>query len=126
MRKLLLLAALAAAAPLSANAATWIAVCNDGNHVQYNQVPGAAGQLYFSNAMTHGLQIAALTGTTSSATMVCGAVNANPPPGLTPPLSQLCIDKTTNTITMKWHNPTIPGGTAVDQGKFCTATIKIS
>ncbi len=47
MRSLLITAgALALIVPSLANAATWIASCNDGKDFQYNQMVGSHGDIY--------------------------------------------------------------------------------
>jgi hypothetical protein len=125
MRKFLLIVALAALTPAAANAATWVAICNDGQHVQYNHTLGGAGLLYLSNPMTNGLQIARLDQTSASRTMVCGAVTGNSPPVLMPPVSQVCINMMTKTINLMWHDPIHPATPAKDMGPFCKATITI-
>ena len=125
MRGIALIAALALAAPSIANATTWVAICNDGQHVQYNHTFGGPGLLYLSSTKTNGLQIARLDQTSASRTKVCGAVTGNSPPGLVPPLSEVCIDMTAKVITILWHDPIHPATPPQDMGPFCTATITV-
>jgi hypothetical protein len=123
MRRFLFAVAVAGLLPTAANAVTWVAVCNDGQHVQYNHTAGGPGLLYFSNAATHGLQIARLDQTVENRSMVCGAVTGNSPPGLVPPLSQVCINFVPKTISLAWHDPTHPNVPTQNLGVFCKATI---
>ncbi len=125
MRKFLLVAAFAALTPVAANAATWVAICNDGQHVQYNHTVGVKGLLYLTIPTTTSLQIATLDQTSASRTMVCGAVTGNSPPVLVPPLSQVCINLMTKTINLMWHDPIHPAAPVKDFGAFCKATITI-
>jgi hypothetical protein len=125
MRKLLFAAALAAAMPAAANAGTWVAVCNDGQHLQYNHTLGGPGLLYLSSGQIGGLQIARLEQSFASKTEVCGAVTGNSPPGLLPPLSQVCINFVNKTIELLWHDPVHPAAPVVVVGPFCKATITL-
>ncbi len=123
MRRLLLAAVAACLVPTVANATTWVAVCNDGQHVQYNHTAGGPGLLYFSIAPKGGIQMARLTETVSNKSRVCGAVTGNSAPGLMPPLTQLCINFVPKTISILWHDPIHPATPVVDMGVFCTATV---
>lgn len=125
MRSFILMVAFAALTPVAANAATWVAICNDGQHLQYNQTVGGAGFLYLSNPATHGLQIARLDQTVATREMVCGAVTGNSPSGLTPPLTQICINLAAKVIGMAWHDPAHPALPVKEMGAFCKATVTI-
>jgi len=123
MRKLLIMAAVAALAPVAANAATWVAICTDGKNVQYNQTVSGTGFLYLKT--TKGTyQTARLTQTFYNGTAICGAVDANSPPGVAP-ITQVCANRSTNIVYLKYQNPAIPGSPIQDAGTFCTATVAI-
>jgi hypothetical protein len=124
-RRIVLAAALAYLLPTAAQAVTYVAICNDGQHVQYNHTVGGPGLLYFSNSTTNGLQIARLDEVTASKSSVCGAVTGNSPAALSPPLSQLCIDLVKNTIYMLWHDPIHPALPVKNMGLFCKATVTV-
>jgi hypothetical protein len=125
MRMFLLASAFVALAPAAADATTWVAACNDGQHVQYNHTLGGPGLLYLNTGVPGGLQIAKLDQTVATRSEVCGAVTGNSPPGLMPPLSQLCINFVPKTITLVWHDPTHPATPAKVLGVFCKATISV-
>ena len=123
MRKFLLIAALAALTPTAANAATWVAVCNDGKNVQYNQTIGGMGFLYLKTPMGT-YQTARLSQTHASKGIVCGAVYSNTPPGAEP-VTQVCADIVRKVIYLKYQDPTKPGSSVVGAGTFCTATVTV-
>ncbi len=127
MRKLFLAAALAATASMAANAATWVAICNDGQHLQYNQTVGENGFLYLSTTggtiPGSGTQIAPLTQSFYNSIAICGAVPGNGTGAGGVPLSQVCANKSTGLIYIKWQSPV--AGTTMKDGNFCKATITI-
>jgi len=122
MRKFLLIAALAALTPAAANAATWVAICSDGKNVQYNQTIGGTGFLYLKTD-TGIYQTARLSQTFFNRTAVCGAVYGNAPAGAEP-ITQVCINKSSKTIYLKYQPPT-PGSSVVGAGTFCPATVTV-
>ena len=123
MRKFLLIAALAALTPAAANAATWVAVCNDGKTIQYNQTIGGTGFLYLKT--DKGIyQTARLVQTFYNGTAVCGAVHGNAPPGAEP-ITQVCANKSRNIIYLKYQDPTKPGSSIVEGGTFCAAKVTV-
>jgi hypothetical protein len=125
MRTVILATAFTALMTTSASAATWIAVCNDGQRLQYNQTVGGAGLLYLT-ATSGGVgttQMAVMTQTSITASKICGTVNGNSPIPGPIPLSQLCADRAAGIITIKWQSP-VPG-TTTKEGLFCKATVSI-
>lgn len=128
MTRFLLAATFALAIPSAANAVTWIAQCNDGKNVQYNQTIGGKGLLYMKGAggaVTSYIQMAHLDQTSATATEVCGTIvgNASPP---TPPFTFICINNSTKVISLKYQNPTVPGAPLQSAGTYCKATVTIS
>jgi hypothetical protein len=123
MRKWIAAAAVAALLPASANAATWIAICNDGKNIQYNQTVGGNGFLYMKT--DKGIyQVARLTQTFMNGIAICGAVVGNSPgPN---PITQVCANMDRKIIYLKYQNPTVPNPPIEDAGTFCTATVRIS
>lgn len=128
MRKLIFLSACAVLLATSANAATWIARCNDGQHLQYNQTVDGRGILYLWTTdgvfPGSGTQMAVLTQTSISATAICGTITGNPilPGGA--PLTQLCANKTKGTVTIKWQSPV--GPVVVKESLFCKANVTVN
>ena len=123
MRLLFTAALLALAAPQMASAATWIASCNDGQKVQYNQIVGSHGDLYFRTA-SGTYQVANTAQDSISADVICGNVTDNVPPG-GPPITQVCADKAKQVIFLKYKNPTSPGSPVVNAGIFCKANVSV-
>ena len=115
MRKLILLAALLASTAVAANATTWVATCNDGKNLQYVQTTGAAGYLYLKTAKDY-IQVARVAQTSATETVVCGAVKGNVDAGAAA-LSQICMDKSRQTITLKYQTQ--------DAAEFCAAAVTI-
>jgi len=123
MRKLIVAATIAAFLPAAANAATWIAICNDGKNIQYNQTVGGNGFLYMKT--DKGIyQVARLTQTFMNGIAICGAVVGNSTGAN--PITQVCANSDRKIIYLKYQNPTLPMPPIVDGGTFCTATVKIS
>lgn len=126
MRKLFLMTAIAVMTATAADAATWVAICNDGQHLQYNQTVGGSGFLYLStpggSIPGTGTQVAPLTQSFYNGTAICGAVpgNGTAPGGA--PMTQLCANKSTGIIYIKWQSPT---GGPIKDGTYCKATVKV-
>jgi hypothetical protein len=121
MRKIMLVAALAALTGTAANATTWVATCTDGKNVQYVQTVKGAGYLYLRTAKDY-FQAARLTQTSDSETVVCGTVVGNAEAGQ-PPVSELCIDKSRQEISLKYRKP---GASALeDVGVYCAAVVTL-
>ena len=125
MRKLLLLAAIAVAMPVAANATTWVAICNDGQHLQYNQTVGGPGFLYLHDnpAMNGGIQIARLTQSFYNGIAICGAVIGNGTGAGGVPLTQLCANKDRKIIYIKWQSP--QAGVPMKDFTFCQANVRV-
>ena len=123
MRSFLMAAALALTVPSVGHAQTWIAVCNDGKNLQYNQTVGGAGLLYMrTDAGTY--QVARMTQSFFNNIAICGAVNGNTPAGR-PPITQICANQSRGIIYMKYQNPTQANAPVEDAGTFCSATVTI-
>lgn len=123
MRKLALLAALMASTAVAANAATWVATCNDGKNLQYVQTIGGPGYLYLKTAKDY-FQTAQLKQTSATDLIVCGAVIGNVASGVTP-VAQICMNKSHQVITIKYRNPAAASGDAQDAGEFCAAAVTL-
>ena len=123
MRKLIFLAVLAASTSMAANATTWVATCSDGKNVQYVQTHNGAGYLYLKTAKDW-YQTARLSQTFANDTMVCGAVQGNVAAGAAP-LTQVCMNKLRQVITIKYRSPAAPAAEAQDAGEFCAAAVTL-
>ena len=125
MRKSILATAFALAAfvPAAADAATWIAVCNDGKNIQYNQTIGGNGFLYMkTDKGTY--QIARLTQTFLNGVAICGAVIGNSTGPF--PITQVCSNRDRKMIYLKYQNPTHANPPIEDAGQFCTADVRVN
>lgn len=122
MRKALIFAAFAASA-VASHATTWVATCNDGKNVQYVQTVNGAGYLYLKTAKDY-FQTAHLAQTSADDTVVCGAVQGNVAAGASP-MTQVCINKSHQAITLKYSHPGTAGATVQDAGVFCAATVTL-
>ncbi len=120
MQKIILALALSSLTSVTANATTWVATCNDGKALQYVQTVKGDGFLYLM-VNKEFYQAARLTQTVDGDTTICGAVLANVP-AATSPLTQVCINKSRQTISLKYQDPHAAGGTK-DVGEFCAASV---
>ena len=94
MRKFLLCLSFLAATATTAAAETWIAICTDGQNLQYNQTVGGNGFLYLK-----GTQVARLEQTFFNGTAICGTVPGNgtgSPATGSNPITQLCANRSRN------------------------------
>jgi hypothetical protein len=123
MRKAILFAALVASTAGAANATTWIATCSDGKNIQYVQTESGAGYLYLKVGKDF-YQTARLSQTFASDSVLCGAVQANALAGANP-ITQLCINKSRQMISLKYVSPGTPAGVTQDAGEFCAATVTL-
>jgi len=123
MRQLLLAAAATVATATIANAATWVAVCNDGKNIQYVQTVNGAGFLYLKTSK-EAFQTARMSQTSLNATTICGTAVGSPP-SAGDPITQICADKSRQEIYLKYKDPTRPGAAVEDAGVFCGATVTI-
>lgn len=121
MRKTILVAALAATTAVAADATTWVATCNDGKNIQYVQTVDGAGYLYLKTS-TDFYQTARLSQTFASDGVVCGTVQANAPAGADP-ITQVCINKSRQAISLRYIRPGTALDAAQDAGEFCSATV---
>lgn len=123
MHKVLLVTAFAASTAVSAHATTWVANCTDGKNVQYVQTIGGAGYLYLKTAKDY-FQTARLSQVSAGETVVCGAVQGNAAAGA-PPVTQICIDKSRQIISLKYRNPDVPNAAVQEVGEFCAAVVTL-
>ena len=121
MRKLILLAALAASTAAAANAASWVAVCKEGKGVQYIQTVGGLGFLYLKTDKEF-YQTARLSQVSFDGDTLCGAVHETT---ATEPVTQLCINKARQEISLKYADPTVKNGAVEEVGVFCPATVTV-
>jgi hypothetical protein len=121
MRMIIFVAALTASTAMAANAATWVASCNDGKNIQYVQTIKGAGYLYMKTQKDY-FQVARLSQTSATETALCGTVIGNVP-GNGAPVTEVCINKSRQLISLKYRNPGAPAADAQDAGEFCAATV---
>lgn len=120
MQKIVMALAVFAMTGVAANATTWVATCNDGKNLQYVQTLKGDGYLYLMvNKELY--QTARLSQTVEGEATICGAVQSNVQGG-TNPLTQVCINKSRQTISLKYQDPHAAGGVK-DVGDFCAATV---
>jgi len=114
----------------AAHSATWIASCNDGNNIQYNQTIGGNGLLYMKvrddNGRMHTWQVARMEQTFYNGTAVCGSVlqngRGNAASGANP-MTQVCANKSRKTIYVKYKHPR--ENRPFESGVFCKATVTV-
>jgi len=123
MRKLLLIAALAASTATVANAATWVATCTDGKNVQYVQTIDGVGFLYLKTSKDF-FQTARLAQSSFDGTTICGTVQGNAPVGAEA-VTQICASKSSQTVSLKYRNPSVKADTMHEAGTFCAANVTI-
>jgi hypothetical protein len=121
MHKLILAVALMSVTGVAANATTWVATCNDGKNLQYVQTIKGDGFLYLT-VNKEFYQTARLTQTVDGDSTICGAVLDNVPAGAKP-LTQVCINKSRQTISLKYQDPKATGGVVKEVGEFCSASV---
>ncbi|WP_455216701.1 hypothetical protein [Kaarinaea lacus] len=112
------------------NAATWIAICNDGQNLQYNQTLNGKGLLYLkvkdSSGKTHTWQIAKLDQTFYNGTAICGTVPGNGVGNAATgsnPVTQVCANKSRKTIYVKYKHPYEVR--PFESGVFCNANVTV-
>jgi len=110
MKHILLSAVMLCAVPAAASAETWIAICTDGQNLQYNQTVGGNGFLYLKgkNQPSGGLQIARLQQTFYNGTAICGTVPGNGTGSAATgghPITQLCANRSRNIIYILYKHP---------------------
>ena len=114
----------------AAHAATWIATCNDGKNIQYNQTLNGNGFLYMkvrdSSGRNHTWQIASLTQTFYNGTAICGTVTGNgrgsPSTGGNP-ITQVCANKSRKNIYVKYKHPY--ENRPFQSGVYCKANVTV-
>jgi len=119
MQKIILALALASLTTVAASATTWVATCTDGKALQYVQTIKGDGFLYLM-VNKEFYQTARLTQTVEGDTTICGAVLSNT--AAANPLTQVCINKSRQTISLKYQDPHAAGGLK-DVGEFCAASV---
>lgn len=127
MRMLALGAAVLAVSAQAAAAETWIAICNDGQGIQYNQTIDGGGFMYMNVDMDDGsrstYQIARLEQTFYNGTAVCGAVTGNGVGDDGTPITQLCANQSRNIIYVRYKHPY--EDRPMVSGVFCTANVMV-
>ena len=111
-------------------ATTWIAICNDGKNIQYNQTLNGSGLLYMKVKDSRGVyqtyQMARLKQTFYNGIAICGTVlkngTGNSATGRNP-ITQLCANKSRKTIYVKYKHPY--QNKRFESGVFCRADVKI-
>ena len=126
MRKILLIASIAALAPAAASAAdpaTWIAACYDGKDLQYNQTIGGKGFLYLQMASGayQGIKLVQLS---YDGSVICSASDDQPAPGKNHFL-KVCADKANNTISVKYTDPAGKEPSISDATPYCKAAVTV-
>lgn len=95
--------------PVAAAAETWVAVCNDGQNLQYNQTVDGNGFLYLKGSGGGGgFQIARLDQTFYNGTAICGTVPGNGTGSAETgghPITQLCANRSREIIYIKYKHP---------------------
>jgi len=109
-------------------AATWIAICNDGKNLQYNQTRNGSGFLYMkvkdSRGGYHTYQMAKLKQTFYNGIAICGTVLKNGTGNSVTggnPITQLCANKSRKTIYVKYKHPY--QNRPFESGVFCRAKV---
>ncbi|MBF0207447.1 MAG: hypothetical protein HQK53_11215 [Oligoflexia bacterium] len=109
-------------------APTWIAICNDGQNIQYNQTQNGTGFLYMKvkadNGQVSTYQMARLNQSFYNGIAICGSVVGNGNTNNGGPITELCINKDRKTVYVKYHHP-YEGG-EVKSGVFCSANVRIN
>ncbi len=112
-----------------AYAKTWIAICNDGKNIQYNQTVNANGFLYMktkdSNGRYHTYQIARLKQTFYNGIAICGTVLKNGTGITGNPITQVCANKSRRNIYIKYKHPYIRNR-PWESGVYCSATVSVN
>ncbi len=113
-----------------ATAATWIAVCNDGKNIQYNQTLDGNGFLYMKvtdqNGASHTYQIAKLEQSFYNKIAVCGSVLENGTGSAATgghPITQICANKDRKNIYVKYKHPY--EDKPFESGVYCAADVTI-
>ncbi len=111
-------------------AATWIAICNDGQNLQYNQTLNGKGLLYLkvkdSKGTSHTWQVAKLDQTFYNGTAICGTVLGNGVGNAATgrhPITQICANKSRKTIYVKYKHPYEVR--PFESGVFCKANVMV-
>ena len=111
----------------SAYSSTWIAVCNDGKNIQYNQTKDGTGFLYMkvkdARNRTHTYQIARLKQTFHNGVAICGTVLENGTGNTGTPITQVCANKSRKNIYVKYKHPY--EDRPIASGIFCKATVSV-
>lgn len=110
-----------------ASAKTWIAVCNDGKNIQYNQTENGNGFLYMkvkNGVKTHIYQVAKLNQTFNNGVAICGTVIENGTGNQGHPITQVCANKSRKTIYVKYKHP-YDASRPWESGVFCRARVVV-
>jgi hypothetical protein len=128
MRNLMLCLAMLCATATGAVAETWIAICTDGQNLQYNQSIGGNGFLYLRGreGAMGGLQIARLEQSFFNGTAVCGTVPGNGSGSTATgghPITQLCANRSRKNIYIKYKHPY--EDRPFESTVFCDASVEV-
>ena len=92
-------------------AETWIAVCNDGQRLQYNQVRGGEGSLILKPKVgigagqSGGIVVARLKQTSASDELICGTIIGSRTGRGGHPVTQICANKRGRSIFIRYKHP---------------------
>lgn len=128
MRHLMLTLAFLGTMTAGAAAETWIAVCNDGQRLQYNQTLNGNGFLYLKgmDQTSGGWQVARLEQSFHNGTAICGSVVGNGTGNAATgsnPTTQICANRSRETIYMKYKHPF--EDRPFEDSVYCSANVSV-
>jgi len=108
---------------------TWIAICKDGKNIQYNQTKDGTGYLYMkvkdADNKISTYQIARLEQNFYNGIAICGSVLENSKGNDGNPITQICMNKSRQTIYVKYDHPS-NDEEPIKSGVFCDATVWVN
>lgn len=128
MRNFLITLSISCMLSAGAAAETWIAICNDGQNLQYNQTVDGNGFLYLKgiDQPSGGFQIARLQQTFFNGTAICGTIRGNGTGSAATggnPITQICANRSRNNIYIKYKHPT--EDRPFDSSVYCEARVEV-
>lgn len=111
MRIILLVVFLSVFAAAPASAATWIAICTDGQRLQYNQVRGGNGSLIlkpkpgFARGAQGGIVVARLRQTFIDDDLICGTIIGSATSRAGYPVTQICANRRQRSLFIRYKHP---------------------
>lgn len=111
MNRAMIILLLTMVAVASASAETWVAICNDGQRLQYNQVRGGEGSLIlqpkpgFARGAQGGLVVARLRQTFAKGDLICGTVKGSATGRDGYPVTQICANKRQRSLFIRYKHP---------------------